>query len=74
MALHHLEPREKVHLPAVDGPSHGKTSPLVKTDRFEAVQLLLRAGDRIADHAVAGYATLHCLEGSALIDAGAKCS
>lgn len=40
---------------------------LVKTDGFEAVQLVLRAGDDIAEHAVPGHATIHCLEGRVLL-------
>ncbi len=70
MALHHLGPGEKVHLPSVA--SHeAKTAALVKTDAFEAMQLILRSGDVIADHAVPGFVTIVCLEGSVTLD-GAK--
>jgi quercetin dioxygenase-like cupin family protein len=69
MALHHLDPREKIHLPSVDRPGDLKTSALVKTDRFEALELVLRAGDEIPSHAVPGHATVHCLQGRVVIEA-----
>ncbi|HEX5237957.1 MAG TPA: cupin domain-containing protein [Sphingomicrobium sp.] len=71
MALHHLLPAEKIRLtaaaadPAADPDS--RTWALVKTDAFEAVQLVLRAGDEISPHAVPGHATIHCLEGRAIL-------
>jgi len=69
MALHHAAPGEKVQLASVrDGP-HPRSVALVKTDGLEAAQLFLRSGERIADHAVAGFAILHCLEGSLVVEA-----
>lgn len=62
MALHHVHPAEKVRLASVADPA-AKTAALVKTDGFEAVHLVLRAGEDIAEHAVSGHATNHCLEG-----------
>lgn len=35
-----------------------KTAALVKTDAFEAMQLILRSGEEIAEHAVPGFVTL----------------
>jgi quercetin dioxygenase-like cupin family protein len=67
MALHHVCPAEKIHLTPVVGPA-AKTSALVKTDAFEAVHLVLRAGDDIPSHSVPGYATIHCLEGLVLLN------
>jgi quercetin dioxygenase-like cupin family protein len=66
MALHHARPAEKIHLKRVAVPT-AKTSALVKTDAFEAVHLVLRAGDEISSHSVPGYATVHCLEGAVLL-------
>jgi quercetin dioxygenase-like cupin family protein len=66
MALHHVCPAEKIHLTPVVDPA-AKTSALVKTDAFEAVHLVLRAGDDISSHSVPGYATVHCLEGAVLL-------
>lgn len=64
MALVHIEAGEKHQLPTLASlASDAVTSALVKTDRFEAVHLFLRAGTRIPPHAVKGYLTLHCLEG-----------
>jgi quercetin dioxygenase-like cupin family protein len=69
MALQHAAPAEKVHLPPLASMAAGsKTSALVKTDRFEAVHLLLRSGETIAPHAVEGYLTLQCLEGTVALE------
>ena len=65
MALPHAAPGEKVPLPtlSISAPD-AKTRALVKTDGFETVHLVLRAGTRIAPHAVEGHITLHGLEGA----------
>ena len=65
MALPHAAPGKKVHLEPL-GPicAEKKTTALVKTNRFEAVHLVLRSGTKIAPHAVQGYFTLQCLEGA----------
>ena len=67
MALNHAHAAEKIHLMPVADPG-AKTSALVKTGAFEAVQLVLRAGRDIANHKVPGHATIHCLEGRVLIE------
>jgi quercetin dioxygenase-like cupin family protein len=64
MALHHVLPGEKVHLPSTASAAQKGTAALVKTNGFEAAQLVMRAGDLIARHSVPGYATVHCLSGS----------
>jgi quercetin dioxygenase-like cupin family protein len=65
MALAHAAPGERIHLPSLAAISgEAKTTALVKTDRFEAVHLVMKSGTRIAPHAVEGYFTLHCLEGA----------
>jgi len=68
MALHHVNSGEKVRLASVADPD-AKTAALVKSDAFEAAQLVLRSGDRIAEHAVPGFATIQCLEGSVTLHA-----
>lgn len=69
MALVHAAPGKKIHLAELGSISaDGKTSALVKTDRFEAVHLVLRSGTNIAPHAVDGYVMLLCLEGAVLLD------
>ena len=63
MALAHARPSEVIGLsPAseADGPG---TAALVKTDRFEAVRLVVRKGTEIPSHKVRGYVTLYCVEG-----------
>lgn len=64
MALHHAGPGEVVDLRPL-GPdlSGAKTVALVKTERFEAVRLIVRKGAAIPTHQVSGPITLHCLEG-----------
>ena len=66
MALHHVRAGEKVHL--LSAVSGEKTAALVKNDRFEAAQLVLRAGESIRRHSVPGYASIQCLEGSVVLD------
>ena len=72
MALHHLDAGEKVHLPSLDALSGAKAVALVKTDRFETLELVLGAGDAIPSHAVLGYTTLHCLKGRVVIEAAGE--
>lgn len=69
MALHHVAAGEKVRLASVDNPD-ARTLALVKNDAFEAAQLVLRSGDTIAAHAVPGFVTILCLEGSVTLHAG----
>lgn len=69
MALPHAAPGRKLAIPPLASmPAETKTTALVKTDRFEAVQLVLRSGTTIAPHAVDGYFTLHCLEGAVTVE------
>lgn len=68
MALHHVAPAETVRLASVAS-ADAKTAALVKSDAFEAVQLVLRSGDTIAPHAVPGFATILCVEGSVTLHA-----
>lgn len=69
MALAHVAPGEKIHLSPLSAlPAGAKTSALVKTDSFEAVHLVLRSGSSIPPHAVDGYITLHCLQGSVALE------
>ena len=45
------------------------TSALVKTDRFEAIRLILKSGSTIPFHAVPGFTSLHCIEGAVIVEA-----
>ncbi|WP_406857078.1 cupin domain-containing protein [Alsobacter sp. KACC 23698] len=69
MAQHRSAPGEVVDLSPL-GPalSSAKTTALVKTEAFEAVRLVIKAGAEIATHQVAGPITLHCLEGRVTLD------
>jgi quercetin dioxygenase-like cupin family protein len=65
MALHHAKPGEIVYLrPLGSALKDTATTALVKSDRFEAMRLLIRAGAEIPSHEVSGNITLHCLEGA----------
>ncbi len=68
MALHHVIAGEKIRLAPLADPD-AKTTALVKTDSFEAVQLVLRSGDTIALHAVPGFSTIQCVEGAVTLHA-----
>lgn len=65
MALPHAESGEIVDLrplgPAISG---AKTAAIVKAAQFEAIRLVVLAGQEIPVHKVPGEMTLHCLEGA----------
>ncbi len=66
MALHHASPGEVIDLglPA-QAPDTPGTKAIVKTDRFEAIRLVLKQGDSVPAHQVGSQITLHCLQGAA---------
>jgi quercetin dioxygenase-like cupin family protein len=69
MALHHARPGEIVDLrPLGAAIGRAATSALVKSDRFEAIRLIVRAGATIPAHSTPGFVTLHCLEGAVSLD------
>lgn len=63
MALHHATSGEVVRLQASDG-----TRALVKTTSFETVHLVVKAGEAIPPHKVAGAITLYCIDGALAIE------
>jgi quercetin dioxygenase-like cupin family protein len=69
MALHHAPSGEIVDLrPLGSDLPHTRTAALVKSDSFEAIRLVLKAGETLPEHKVAGEFTLHCLEGEVILD------
>ena len=72
MALHHVSPGEKVNLDELRSGANRRATALVKTDAFEAAQLVLRAGEEISPHSVPGYAIVHCLGGRVVLRAAAN--
>lgn len=72
MALHHASPGEVVDLtlpaqtPARLAEQPG-TRAIVKTERFEAIRLILASGETIPAHKVASQITLHCLSGAVAV-------
>ncbi len=70
MAIEHALPGQCLHLGPL-GPAlrDAKTTALVKTDRFEAVRLVLLAGTIIPAHVVPSYISLQCIEGAIEVEA-----
>jgi len=68
MALRHANAGEIVDLkPLGQSLKQAQTAAIVKSEQFEAVHLVVRAGSDIKPHRVDGPITLHCLEGRALL-------
>lgn len=67
MAIHHCLSGEVSRLRAIDDPA-ARTVALAKTASFEAIHLVVRAGESIAPHRVAGSMTLYCIAGYVRID------
>ncbi len=66
MALHHIQPTEIAHLNEA-AESGSRRHALVKTSQFEAMRLLLAAGEEVPEHQVPGFATILCLSGSVVL-------
>ncbi|PJG45492.1 hypothetical protein CAF53_01815 [Sphingobium sp. LB126] len=62
MALPHSRPGEVFRLAPL-GDKTTRTVALARTPSFEAVHLVIRAGQSIAPHHVAGSMTLYCIAG-----------
>lgn len=64
MALQHAKPGEVVDLrPLRSRLKDERSAAIIKSDRFEAIRLVVHAGDVLPTHEVPGNITLHCLEG-----------
>lgn len=73
MAQPHARPGEIVKLqPLGAALETEKTIAIVKSEEFEAVRLIVRAGSTIPPHKIAGALTLHCLEGRVTLDLAQK--
>jgi len=66
MAMHHAAPGEITKLRSISD-AEARTTAIVKTDSFEAIHLVVRAGEQIPDHKVAGTLSLYCMEGEAVL-------
>jgi len=69
MALHHCRSGEVARLGTLDDPAT-RTAALAKNASFEAVHLVVRAGESIAPHQVAGSMTLYCIAGHVRFEGG----
>jgi quercetin dioxygenase-like cupin family protein len=67
MALHHATSGEVIPLQASIG-----TTALVKTPSFETIHLVVKAGESIQAHKVAGAMTLYCIDGAVAVELGGK--
>jgi quercetin dioxygenase-like cupin family protein len=64
MSLKHANPSEVLHLqPLGSAIGSTKTHALFKTEKMEAIRLVLPAGKQIAEHKAPGEITVLCLEG-----------
>lgn len=69
MALHHASSGEVVDLrPLGSKLADVHTAALVKTDSFEAIRLVLRAGEELPHHRITSKFTLHCIEGRVVLE------
>lgn len=69
MALHHCRSGEVTTLGSV-GDAAARTVALARTPSFEAVHLVVRAGETIPPHRVDGSMTLYCIAGHVRFDGG----
>lgn len=64
MAIAHAEPGQVVDLLGHEmGAGKARTTALIKTEKFEAIRLIVRQYSKIATHQVDGPITLSCLAG-----------
>jgi len=70
MAMHHCRPGEVAHIGPI-GDAGIQTSALARTGSFETIHLVVRAGQSIAPHHVAGSITLYCISGHVRFEGGA---
>lgn len=67
MAMHHCRSGEVARLGAIGDPAT-RTVALARTSTFEAVHLVVRAGQTIPVHQVPGSLTLYCIAGHARLE------
>lgn len=69
MALHHASSGEIVDLGSPGSATQqARSRALVKTDSFEAIRLVLKAGEELPTHKVSGQFSLQCIEGRVSIE------
>ncbi|MEO6662602.1 MAG: cupin domain-containing protein [Rubrivivax sp.] len=68
MALPHAQPLDVIDVQPLDeGLQSAVTTSLLKTRALQLMRLVLRAGQGLPEHSVAGAITIHCLEGEAAV-------
>lgn len=69
MALTHSRPFEVIDLrPLGGGLQQAVSTSLIKSDGLQLMRVVLRAGQGLPMHQVAGEITIHCIEGLASVD------
>lgn len=68
MGNKHARPGEIVRLFGAEWGEKSKA--VVKAQKFEAIRLVVRAGETIAPHKTKGPITVHCLEGRTIFTVG----
>jgi len=73
MALQHAQPLDIIDVRPL-GPElrNAATSSLLKTPTLQLMRLVLRAGQSMREHSVAGAITVHCLEGEAVVTTSSR--
>jgi quercetin dioxygenase-like cupin family protein len=68
MALQHAQPLDIIDVrPLGSELRNAVTSSLLKTPTLQLMRLVLRAGQSMREHRVAGAITVHCLEGEVVV-------
>ena len=64
MSIQHAQPCEVIDVrPLGASLNTAKTLTLAKTDRFEIIRIVMRAGKELAEHRAPGAIIIECLEG-----------
>jgi quercetin dioxygenase-like cupin family protein len=64
MALTHAKPGQLIDLkPLADGHTDSPSTSLIKTEQLQLIHLVLHAGQKLAEHKVAGELVVQCLDG-----------
>ncbi len=71
MALHHFSSGEVARLGSISD-SAVQTAALARTRCFEAIHMVVRAGQSIPPHKVAGSMTLYCIAGHVRFESDAS--
>ena len=73
MALQHAQPLDIIDVRPLGAELHqAVTTSLLKSPALQLMRLVLRAGEGMREHRVAGAVTVQCLEGEAVVTASSR--